>query len=270
MLAALVHDHLDQGPGIPPRADVHDGHAVGPGRPALGDRDTLLGEAPEGAPPRLPLHLREIGPRHLVGGMGETVRQLAVVGEQQEALGGGIKPAHRQDALREPEQVEHGPASLGVLARRDHAGGLVERVVELARVERHPPALDLDRSGGGIDALPQHGGPAVDRHQASPDQVLGSPSGRYPGGRQQLLKPDALQGRTPGSTGRGRASGAVGPGGPPWSRPGLGRPGHAQIPGPRPDSIRSTSAVLGMKPASGGRSARLMSPSRSVKAPVVP
>src|SRR5207249_10389720 len=123
--------------------------------------------------------------------------------------------------------------------------------------------------GGGAE-LPQHGGPAVGRHQTSPGQVPGPPGGRGPGSRQQLLEADTLRSGTPGTTGSARASGTGGPDGPPGFRPGSGSPGHAQRPGPRPDSIRSTSAVLGMKPASGGRSARLMSPSRSVKAPVVP
>ena len=53
VLAPLVHDDLEEAPGIPSRADIDDGHAVGPGRPALGDRDTFLCEAPEVDQPRV-------------------------------------------------------------------------------------------------------------------------------------------------------------------------------------------------------------------------
>ncbi|GAA2827104.1 hypothetical protein GCM10020220_014730 [Nonomuraea rubra] len=69
--------------------------------------------------------------------------QLAVVGEQQQALGLGVEPAHVEQAWRQLlDVVGQAWAALRVVHRGDDADGLVQRVV--------------DQVGGGRDALAVH------------------------------------------------------------------------------------------------------------------
>ena len=77
--------------------------------------------------------------------MGEAVGQLAVVGEEQQALRVGVEPAHGEHPRLGGHEVDHGRAAVGVLGRRDDAGGLVEQVVDQARAcTETDVAVDLD------------------------------------------------------------------------------------------------------------------------------
>ncbi len=87
VLAALVDDELDERPR-PVRVD--DPEAVDHDRPVL-QLDALVQPPPEVARDGAE-HLGQVGLLDLVGGMGQAVAQLPVVGQQQQALGVGVEP----------------------------------------------------------------------------------------------------------------------------------------------------------------------------------
>ena len=89
-----------------------------------------------------------------VAGVGDAVGQLAVVREQQQALGVGVEAADREHPRLVGHELDHGRAAVGVLGRGDDAGRLVQQVVDepgLARrpVRRRPrPGRRRGRRGG--------------------------------------------------------------------------------------------------------------------------
>jgi hypothetical protein len=82
--------------------------------------------------------------------MGQAVREPAVVGEQQEALRGGVEPPDRVDPGIGRHQVDHDRPALGIRRRGHHPGGLVEQVVDQALAHPEHRAVDLDRVVLGI------------------------------------------------------------------------------------------------------------------------
>ena len=92
--------------------------------------------------------LGQVGLRHLVRRVGQPVREVAVVGQDQQALGVGVQPADVEQPLlagrRLPSRsVERAPA-LRVVHGRDHAARLVEHQVEVPPGRRDPGAVDPD------------------------------------------------------------------------------------------------------------------------------
>src|ERR671925_299869 len=171
-LAALVQDELQAvGSHHPHRRRRR--HAVGERHPRAQRPQRLL-------PDRPAAHPGHVRPRHLVARVHEPVRQLAVVGEQDEAGGVGVQPADWiQARARRRDQPHHRRSTLRVARRRHHAGGLVD----------HPDdALLRAADELAVDAhLRRHGDPApevghhlpVDGHPPGPDQVLGRPAGGH-------------------------------------------------------------------------------------------
>ena len=75
--------------------------------------------------------------------------------------------------------------------RRQHAGHLVQRQVDLVLADHDPVAVDVHDGLVGVDPqahLPDDD--AVDLDPAGPDQLLGLAPGGDAGGRQHLLQPD--------------------------------------------------------------------------------
>ena len=109
-------------------------------------------------------------------GVGDAVGQLAVVGQQQQALGVGVEPADREHPRLGRHELDDGRPAVGVLGRRDDAGAACS-----AGSGRGPGfdadrrAVDLDEVGVGVDPPAEHGDLAVDRHPAGGDQVLADP-----------------------------------------------------------------------------------------------
>ena len=88
-----------------------------------------------------------------MGGVLEAVREVAVVGEDEQALGVGVQPPDVEEPLGSPGDVvaDAHPAQL-VGHRRDHTGGLVEGEVDARLVEVHPLAVDVDGLPQWVDA----------------------------------------------------------------------------------------------------------------------
>ena len=83
-----------------------------------------------------------IGLRHSVAGMGQAVRQLAVVGEQDQPGGVRIESADRVEPPLGVDQFRDRRSPARLTSGRDHAGRLVDRP-DLARLGRHRGAVDL-------------------------------------------------------------------------------------------------------------------------------
>ena len=75
-----------------------------------------------------PAHRDQIAARDAAIGIGQPVRELRVVGEQQQAARRGVEPADRDESgARVAQHVEDRAASLRVAPRRDRAARLVKR-----------------------------------------------------------------------------------------------------------------------------------------------
>jgi hypothetical protein len=124
----------------------------------------------------------------------QPVREVAVVGEQEQPLGLHVQPADVEQALVPvADQVtEVGPA-LVVLHGRDHADGLVDGEVHLRGVDLDPQAVDVDDLRGP-DTGPELGDDlVVDRHPPQGDQLLRPAAGGDTGLGQDLLQPLPLR-----------------------------------------------------------------------------
>src|SRR5438270_506237 len=94
-------------------------------RAAASRRDTVDLPAPDGTG-----YLGKVRLGHAERRVHQPVRQLAVVGQQQQALAVGVEPADVEDPLRYLTEIvgQRRPAPF-VVHRRDHPAGLVHREV---------------------------------------------------------------------------------------------------------------------------------------------
>ena len=135
----------------------------------------------------------EVGLLHAVLGVGEAVRQLAVVGEQDDALGLGVEPADVEETgLAVGDVVAEALAAVRVLHGGDDTGGLVQRE-EQVRLGGHRQAVDLDLVLLRVDphALLDDD-LAVDLDPAGVDQLLAGAARAHAGAGEHLLQPLAL------------------------------------------------------------------------------
>ncbi len=122
-----------------------------------------------------PEHARLVDARHAVAGMGEPRREVAVIGQYQQAFRFEIQPPDRIDILPHAvDQIQHGRPALRIRSRGDVAAGLVEQEVAMVFGHLHPAAVHTDVVARcvGFRAELAHAG-AVDRHAALQDQLLG-------------------------------------------------------------------------------------------------
>jgi hypothetical protein len=115
-------------------------------------------------------HFGPIGLGDSVTRVRDLVREVAVVGEQDQALALLVEPADRVDAAlaRVGDQVDGARARLALLVGADHALGLVEQVVAVAGQRLDELAFDLDARLLEIDLG------AELRHRAAVDRDLPS------------------------------------------------------------------------------------------------
>ena len=172
VLAALGDDQLEPGVALG-LLEAPAPRRRGPCRPPAARPSTSFSsEASSG----YALHLGQVDPRHLVAGVHQLVGELAVVGEQQRALGVVVEPADREDprarCLMKSATVAR---PCGSVERGDDAGRLVEQEVHpLAGSRRSACPSTTTRSFWGSTLRPQHGDDlAVHLHPAVGDQLLG-------------------------------------------------------------------------------------------------
>ncbi len=188
-VSALGDGDLD--PRVVAVGGVDDAH-LGRGGGAVVELDAALLDGAQLLGRRPAVDLGEVALGHPGAGVREAVRQLAVVGEQQGALGVVVEPPDGLDPGRGIlEQVEDAPAALGVVASSDAALGLVHQQVDRARRGRQRSAVDPHDVDLGVDLhqlvdhLAVHAHPAVEDHR-----LRRAPRGHAAGG-EELRQSDA-------------------------------------------------------------------------------
>jgi hypothetical protein len=76
--------------------------------------------------------LHEVSLLHAIAGMGQQIREITVIGEQEQALAREVEPADREQPLVGGHEIDGPGPARGVEVRRHDADGLVEQV-------HHPP-----------------------------------------------------------------------------------------------------------------------------------
>jgi len=168
-LAALVQHELDAVGREPPRARGG-GHAVL-------QRHALAQPAQCRLPHRRVAHLRAVDARHLERRVREPVRELAVVGEQEQPGRVRVQAADRVEPLAAAHERDDRRAPLRVLRGADVAGRLVERIDHVAALEGDPGAVDRDRVLLPHVACRVAHDLATDGHAAGEHELLGGAAG---------------------------------------------------------------------------------------------
>src|SRR4051794_17755497 len=107
--------------------------------------------------------------------MSETLRQIAIVGEEKKTFGLGVEPSDVEETRQmRREQIEDGVARVGIAARGNEPRRLVQHQVE--------PALRVDQFAIDFDMVALAGlnteigaDPAVDGNPAGRDQFIAMP-----------------------------------------------------------------------------------------------
>ena len=256
-----------------------------PGVPALAGQDLDLGRPGRGAVVEpdpgaqrgevagrdRAAHLDVIGLGHVAARGEQPGGQLAVVGEQEDALAVEVEAADRGDLDRQVAQVVHHRRAAAVVGDRgDAALGLVEQDVEVGlgvdalAVDRDPVGVGVDLGAELADDL------AVDRDPARDDELLGLAPRRHPGLGQVALQPDlghaADSASDAGRSSSAAASGSAGASDSAGSAAATGSAGSAAASGPagscaaaappRPSTTRRLSSVSSEYSRRVGRSRR--------------
>ena len=119
------------------------------------------------------LHRGQVGLGHLVRRVHQPVRELAVVGEQQQPLGVGVETTDVEQVLVAAhavfDQVADARAALLVGHGRHHPQRLVQRQIHQVLIEQHPGTVDADHRVGRIHPRTQlRHDPAVDLDETAP------------------------------------------------------------------------------------------------------
>ena len=125
-------------------------------------------------------HLGDVGLVHLVRRVRQPLREVAVVGQDDQPGGVGVEPADVEEPLGPVgDHVGQRAAALGVGHRRDHAARLVEHEVDVRRDRRQPLAVDPDHRGARVDLGAEPGDDlAVDLDHAGEHQLLAACAAR--------------------------------------------------------------------------------------------
>src|SRR4051812_2867068 len=228
------------------------------------------------------LDLDEVGLVDLEARVRQLVAEVAVVGEDDQALGVGVEPADVEEPFLEQRLARPGlddgvgerPPALGVGQGRDDAAGLVQHDVAVPPGRRDARAVDADDVVLGVDAaaLLAHD-VAVHLDPALVDHRLRRPARRQAGLGQDLLQPlpGGLLGVAGLAAGVRRTHALVSSS---WGAGVATAPGSASgtssaTGAASAASSASSSSTSGRCGASGGRSSRLSSPIFSRNCPVV-
>ena len=176
-----------------------------------------------------PAQPHPVGLRHLVARMGEPVRELAVVGQQDQPGRVGVEPADRVEAALRVGPARRPPAPPGLPRGRGHAGRLVQHP-DLGRLGRRsgrrPPRTPLvsstSRAGSVTSRPPTLTRPeaisfSAARREATPLWARYLASARRSG--RQLARCSPALSRRSRSSGSSSGVGSKRDGSGSWSRP---------------------------------------------------
>jgi len=150
-------------------------------------------ELPERIGIQLALHLDLVDLLDAVARVREPVRERAVVREQERAGRVRVEAADRNDALREVDEIDDGPAPARIPGRRHRPGRLVqEDVGEPLRHDRVSVHFD---AVSARDERVQSARITVDGDAARLDQIVRAPARRDPGAREIGVQPHGAYSR---------------------------------------------------------------------------
>ena len=130
-----------------------------------------------------------VDPRHFVTRMGDAFRERAVVGQEEEALGGDVQPPHGKEPGDFRDEVHHRLAALGIVAGRDRPLRLVEQEIDGCVGSPHPHAVEANVVTHGVSLGAELGHDlAVDGDPALGHRLLRPASRSEPRAGQDLLQ----------------------------------------------------------------------------------
>ncbi len=123
--------------------------------------------------------------------MREELGEVAVIGEDQRALCIPVETADRMHRhAKFGDEIHHRARGMGIGARGDVAGRLVEEEVDAAVREGHRAPVYRDRLPLRVDLHPHLGDRlAVDGDVPGSDELLGLPSRSDAGGGENFVQP---------------------------------------------------------------------------------
>ena len=160
-------------------------------RDAVFELDTLA-QAPDCGRRGDATHLGQVLLVDAVTWMGDSLRQLAVVREQDQSLGRDIEPADSKDTWLARDELHDCGSPARVRGRRHDARRLVEEVVDEARQDADWDAVYLHMVGLDVDAAPELGECAVHRHAPVGDELLAQAPAAEADTGENLLEPFAF------------------------------------------------------------------------------
>ena len=123
-----------------------------------------------------------------VARMSETLRQVAVIRQDEKAFGLRIESADIEKARQMRRQkIEDGVARAGIAARRNETGGLMQNDVEPALAVHHF-AVDFDVIAFLWLRAEIRADPAVDRDPAGGNQFIAMPPRTKAGGSEETVQ----------------------------------------------------------------------------------
>jgi len=120
-------------------------------------QENTLGQTLHVFPGHASLGLDTILTLMLESGMGETVRQLTVVGQEEQSFTFKIQPPDRVDSPLHVDQVQHGRPAVGIADGRDITGRLIEHDVDLGLFRLDAAAIHFNHILHRIHPGPQCG-----------------------------------------------------------------------------------------------------------------
>lgn len=128
----------------------------------------------------------------LITGVSDTLRQLPIVGQEEQALGLRVQPADAKEPAKfQWKQIKNSVASVNIFASADEASGLMQHNGN-RRLDVDKSAIDLNviawsRLDGEVCAnLP------INRHSAGRDQLVASPPRADAGGGEVAIEAHAM------------------------------------------------------------------------------
>jgi len=104
--------------------------------------------------------------------MGQSMRESAIVGEQEKPFGIHVEATHREDAWFDGYQFDDRGATLRIVSRCNDPSRLVEQVVDQTGFDSDCHAIDRDLVGIRIDTPSEIGNRSVHGDTAISDQVF--------------------------------------------------------------------------------------------------
>ncbi len=116
------------------------------------------------------------------------MREVAVIGEDQQPFGVGVEPTNREHPRLGGHEVGDDRPSLRVGEGGHHAPRLVQQVVDETGSDCERRAVDLDAIDFDVDSATEDGDVAVDGDSAVGDQLLAGAAAAQAPLREHLLE----------------------------------------------------------------------------------